>query len=1445
MWVRALRVLCTAAALACAAPLAIGQQGDGAEAPLSADDVGVGGDADRGFLQGLLEDNLSSAGREVRIIGFEGALSSRARIDRLTIADDDGIWLTMTDLVLDWNRRALLRGALAVEELSVGAIDLPRLPRTEGEALPEAGAAEPFSLPDLPVSVDIGVLRIETAQIGAPVMGQEVAFGLSGSAQLADGAGRARLTLDRQDGPEGRFELTANYDNETGVLDLDLALQEAAGGLLAQNSGMPGAPALALTVAGSGPLDDFTAEIALSTEDTPRLAGEVALRGVSETGGRRFAADISGDIRPMLDPAYHEFLGEELALALEGETGGEDGGLAIETLRLDAEAITVSGALELGAGSWPERFALQAEIRLEDGAPVLLSIPGEETRLTDATLDLRYDAAEGEGWELDLAVDGFDRGGMQIETLTATGAGRLRNGAGTLPGGASGALRLLADGVAPADAGLAEALGARLTGGLAFEWTEGQPLRLSEIDLDGEGYRLFGELAVRGMEEQVDVQLDGAVTLDADDLSRFAALVGEPLAGAATLDITGQVTPVSGGFDAEITGTARDLAIGQPRLDPLFAGPAQLALTARRDTEGLHLDGLEIEAPGADLTGTAFVAEEGSHADLTLSLPDIAPLVPELSGAAALTAQARQTGPRWRITAGLDGAADLRASADVTVTLMEGAPGPVTGRVEAALGELGALSELLDRPLSGRAELSVAGDGNIAERTARVRLEATGQDIITGIPELDGYLAGASQASARVARTEAGLTVDDLALDTPNAQLTGALRWAETGSRAVLDLALADVSPLVPELSGPLAITAEAEQEGESWDISATASGLGGATAAADVTVVLTDGAPGPVAGSVEASVDQLSAFSALAGRPLAGQLSLAVQGSGDVARQTGRVSFQGQGAGLSAGLGSVDPVLGGQARFEGVVERDEDGAIVLDGVELRSGQVSADISGLYGGPAGSRITLEARLADLGLFVSELAGPVQASGTLTQSAPGSDWVVDAELGGPGNTSARVTGRAAQDGSDLDLSANGGASLALANPFIAPNIVNGSADFALRVNGPPEVSSVSGRVTSAGARLSIPEASFSLEQIDLAADIAGGVADLSLDGRVTAGGRLSLAGTLGLDAPYRADLTADLRNIDVVRPGLLDTQFDGQINVAGPLAGGARIGGRIEVDMAELRIPEAGGGAGMALPDLAHVNEPADVRASRQRAGLVETGEAEPSEGPVFDLAITVSAPTQVFVRGRGLDAELGGVIGLRGTTRDPVTEGQLSLIRGRLDILGQRLELDRATISLQGDFDPYVDLSATTSSSDADVTISVVGPASDPAVTFSSSPDLPEDEILARLLFDRDLSEISAFQALRIAAAIRTLTGRGNGLFGNLRDSIGVDDLDITTDEEGNTGLTIGAYLDENIYTDVTVDSEGQTEINLNLSISRSVTARGSLGSDGSTGVGVFFERDY
>ena len=156
-------------------------------------------DDDRGYLTALLEDNLSGAGRDVTITGFAGALSSAATIESLTIADDEGIWITLNGVVLDWSRSALLSGQVEVSELSAREIILERMPVAGDTApSPEAGG---FALPDLPVSVNIGRLAADRIVLGEPILGEVVEGRLDASMSLAGGEGlpprvRADLTLE-------------------------------------------------------------------------------------------------------------------------------------------------------------------------------------------------------------------------------------------------------------------------------------------------------------------------------------------------------------------------------------------------------------------------------------------------------------------------------------------------------------------------------------------------------------------------------------------------------------------------------------------------------------------------------------------------------------------------------------------------------------------------------------------------------------------------------------------------------------------------------------------------------------------------------------------------------------------------------------------------------------------------------------------------------------------------------------------------------------------------------------------------------------------------------------------------------------------------------------------------------------------------------------------------
>jgi translocation and assembly module TamB len=260
-----------------------------------------------------------------------------------------------------------------------------------------------------------------------------------------------------------------------------------------------------------------------------------------------------------------------------------------------------------------------------------------------------------------------------------------------------------------------------------------------------------------------------------------------------------------------------------------------------------------------------------------------------------------------------------------------------------------------------------------------------------------------------------------------------------------------------------------------------------------------------------------------------------------------------------------------------------------------------------------------------------------------------------------------------------------------------------------------------------------------------------------------------------------------------------------------------------------------------------VNESPAGKVTRTRAGLVrQPGNTQGSGAAVFPVDLLIRAPSKIFIRGRGLDAELGGQLRLIGTTAALVPQGRFDLIRGRLDILGKRLVLSEGYAQLLGEFSPYLRLVAETESDDVTIRIVIEGTADAPDISFLSVPELPQDEVLARLLFGRGLSQISPLQAAQLASAVGTLAGQGGvGIIGKLREGFCLDDFDVTTDAAGNVGLRAGKYLTEKIYTDVAVGADGTSEINLNLDITPNITAKGGLGSDGNSGLGVFFEKDY
>ena len=128
----------------------------------------------------------------------------------------------------------------------------------------------------------------------------------------------------------------------------------------------------------------------------------------------------------------------------------------------------------------------------------------------------------------------------------------------------------------------------------------------------------------------------------------------------------------------------------------------------------------------------------------------------------------------------------------------------------------------------------------------------------------------------------------------------------------------------------------------------------------------------------------------------------------------------------------------------------------------------------------------------------------------------------------------------------------------------------------------------------------------------------------------------------------------------------------------------------------------------------------------------------------------------------GLDSEWGADILLRGTTDAPRIGGRAEVVRGAYSFAGTRFELTRGIISFDESVpvDPRLDITAETSVTGLTVRVRVTGNAQEPQIDFSSTPSLPEEEILARLLFGGSITTLSATDALQLGAAVALARGR-------------------------------------------------------------------------------------
>jgi len=1127
---------------------------------------------------------------------------------------------------------------------------------------------------------------------------------------------------------------------------------------------------------------------------------------------RAFSVDMdyAAEGVALADPGLAQAVGSaatgRIALAREG-----GGPVALRALRLAGPGIeadltgTLGGErlaydlrLALRAGDLG-RFATLAGLDLGGGADLDITLQGRaldrSARLT--AIGGTHDLALGIG-AVDplLAGEGVislaairDEAGLRVSRLIARTAALSASGSARLTSdGTTGQFNLTLD-----DTG-------RLVPGLAGPARIALALRddAAGLDVTADAALPGADTHIRATRAAGDEDFALRATGTIPDLGAFAGLTGLDLAGRADLSARGRAG--AGGIDLALALRAGDLATGIAALDPLLGDEAVLgAHLGRGPDEVLHLDRITLGAAQVSAAGSAQLAPDG-----VLSL-DLAASVPG-------------------------------ADAHVAGAL---ADGTFTGAADLAAHDLAALS---GGAVAGAANLTLGGTAATDLSAVDVTLSGVTRDLDAGIAALAPLLAGPGTVEAVVRRAGSGpWRVEDGRLATPGATLAASGETDGRAARATVALDLANLRPLVPALAGPGRLRADIARDAAGvLSVDARAEGAG-----AVATLAATADGPDPMqglSGRLEVSAADLAPLGRVAGLRLAGAAEASAAGHVTPADLSAELDLAASLRNPNPGSADLARLLAGEGRLSAHLSRDGDGRM-----ELRDARIAFPNLTASGHATGSAddlsATLEARLADIGLLAPDFSGPASAEGEARLAAGA--WTVDAGLSGPGGMSGHLTGGIAASGAP-DLHATGTLPLGLVNGFIEPRRLRGEAAFDLHLAGRMALEALSGSLRISGAEAADPELGLHLTDLGGSATLAGGRATLDLRSGVNGAGTFALAGGIGLAGAMPADMRLTARGVPLRDPELYDTTASGDITISGPLAGAARVAGRIDLGATELRIPSSDIGGLGDLPPVVHVRPPAAVAQTLARAGVNGSGhDGEAGGGGAWTLDILLSAPARIFIRGRGLDAELGGSLRLGGTTANIIPSGAFTLIRGRLDILQQRFDLSEGRADMQGDFIPWLHLVAPTRArTGTDIAITIEGPADAPEVIFSSQPELPQDEVLSQLLFGREIASITPLQAVQLAAAVATLAGRGGGgIVDSLRTGLGVDDLDVVTGEDGSAGLRLGRYLSDNIYTDVTLGTE--TEVNINLDLTPDITVTGTVAADGETRLGIHYERDY
>ncbi|WP_027133722.1 translocation/assembly module TamB domain-containing protein [Geminicoccus roseus] len=958
--------------------------------------------------------------------------------------------------------------------------------------------------------------------------------------------------------------------------------------------------------------------------------------------------------------------------------------------------------------------------------------------------------------------------------------------------------------------------------GFLQRWIGGEPQGQARLQVDADGTieQPVASLSFRagglsGLPDQFADLVGDEVTLDTNAAvvpaetgdGRTARLESLKLqAGAA--DLTG-----SGTFGLDDQALSADLRLEVPDLSKASAAAAtelagSLALDARiggdlaQPTAELHLAGQDVEAAGrplgrvtADVNARDLIASpEGTLALAVMA--DQTPLTLE-TGFRKEDSLVALSGIQLR------GPGGLRLDGELTA---DTAKPSATGRLAGGVQELAGLQPLTGQALRGQVKLDLRVDDSSGQSaTATVN----GSSIaVPGIIELSGMdlqaslsdLLGQPTIDARLVARD--LIRQDVNLPRTTVQAQGPLDALKvtlaTRGDAYFPLQLDAATTIrrsgetitvdLTRLDGSLADRPLELQQNARIELGPQRTALSGLDLRYDEARLAGDAllAGNRAEGSLRLSDLQLGSLERFGAPQLMGTLNAEIDLAGTTKAPQITLSAAGRGLGVQgvAGSASAPLDLDLNARTTG---------------ERVSGTL--DLSGMGDDPL--RLTVDAPLQ---LALQPFAFDLPESGRI-------DGGLDGSL-----DLARVARFAALDGQRIDGRLT--SDLRFTGTIAQP-----------RASGSLKLNDVAFADTSSGA--SVRNLNLTLQAEGQRIRITQLTATDGGSGRVDGTGQIDLGSPR---IPFQTSLTmTDFRPL--YRDDLL-VELGGTLEVRGNNRA-ADVVGRFRVNRAEVSIAGNGSGGGGSIPVI-EVDDGSDPAAN---------GGSGPTVPYEVDLDVVVDMPERVFVRGRGLDSEWGGSIQVEGTASKPVVVGQIEVKRGFLNFLDRRFDITTGKVTLDGAVppDPEIDLEASFEADSLTGIMKVTGRASDPNLELTSEPARPQDEIMAAILFGRDVSQITPVQGLQLAAALNELRGGGGAsLLDTVRSNLGIDTLDFGGDGADDATVKAGKYLSDDVFLQVERGvAPGSGKATVEVEVVPNVTVQTEVTEDSQTGFGVQWKYDY